>query len=70
MLGRLLYHVVNTHLPFMPFAYRASLQESTKESPFYLLYRLLTALGLDRTQQFIIDLDTYKTEVAFKLSEA
>ena len=28
----------DTHLPFMLFVYRASLQESTKESPFYLLY--------------------------------
>ena len=26
------------HLPHVLFAYRASLQESTQESPFYLLY--------------------------------
>ena len=68
----------DTHLPFVLFAYRASLQESTKESPFYLLYgrdpRLPTTLGLDSTQlqqeQHLTDLDTYKEEVAFKFSEA
>ena len=27
----------DTHLPFVPFTYCASLQESTKESSFYLL---------------------------------
>jgi len=64
----------DTHLPFVLFAYRASLQESTKESPFYLLYgrdpRLPTTLGLDSAQHHIADLDTYKEEVAFKFSEA
>ena len=56
----------------MLFAYRASLQESTKESPFYLLYgcdpKLPTALELGRTLQPETNLDTYKGEVA--LSEA
>ena len=28
----------DTHLPFVLFAYQASTQESTKESPFYLMY--------------------------------
>ena len=64
----------DTHLPFVLFTYRASLQESTKESPFYLLYgrdpRLPTTLGLDSAQHHIADLDTYKEEVAFKFSEA
>ena len=75
----------DAHLPFVPFAYCASLQESTKESPFYLLYgrdsQLPTTLGLDsgrwrqRQQQqhhhhHLTDLDTYKAEVAFKFSEA
>ena len=44
----------DAHLPFVLFAYRASLQESTKELPFYLLYgrdpRLPTTLGLDSMQ--------------------
>ena len=61
----------DTHLPFMLFAYWASLQESMKESPFYLLYgrdpRLPTPLGLDGTRQSVIDVDTLKGEVAFKL---
>ena len=68
----------DAHLPFVHFAYRTSLQESTKESPFYLLYgcdpQLPTTLGLDRVQQqqqqHLTDLDTYKAEVAFKFSEA
>ena len=41
----------DNHLPFVLFAYQASLQESTVELPFYLLYgqdpRLPTTLGLD-----------------------
>ena len=64
----------DNHLPFVLFAYRASLQESTGESPFYLLYgrdpRLPTTLGLDNLQQGEVDLDTYKGEIAIKFSEA
>ena len=58
----------------MLFAYRASLQESTKESPFYLLYerdpKFPIALELGETLQLETNLETYKGEVAFKLSEA
>ena len=64
----------DNHLSFVLFAYRASLQESTGESPFYLLYgwdpRLPTTLGLDSLQQSEVDLDTYKGEIAIKFSEA
>ena len=66
----------DTYLSFVLFAYHASLQESTKESPFYLLYgrdpRLPTMLGLDSgKQQHLNDLVcTYKAEVAFKFSKA
>ena len=65
----------DAHLPFVLFAYRASLQESTKESPCYLLYghdpQLPTTLVLDSgQQQHLTDSDTYKAEVAFKFSEA
>lgn len=65
----------DVHLPFVLFAYRASLQESTKESPFYLLYghdpRLPTELVLDPPQtRHHVDLDTYKGEFASGLSEA
>lgn len=42
------------HLPFVLFAYRASLQESTQESPFFLLYgrdpRLPSELCLEVSQ--------------------
>ena len=52
----------------MLFAYGASLQELTKESPFYLLYgcdpRLPTIHGLDSAQHHIADLDAYKEKVA------
>ena len=61
----------DAHLPFVLFAYHANLQESTKESPFYLLYgsdpRLPTTFGLDSMQlqqeQHLTNLDTYKEEV-------
>ena len=65
----------DVYISFVLFAYRASLQESTKESPFYLLYRhdpqLSTTLGMDSGQQLHLnDLDTCKADVAFKFSEA
>ena len=41
----------DSHLPFVLFAYRASIQESVRESPFYLLYgqdpRLPTTLNME-----------------------
>ncbi len=65
----------DTHLPYVLFAYRASRQESTGESPFFLLYgrdpRLPTELQLDAPSTRIeYDLDTYKGEVATRLQEA
>ena len=64
----------DTHLPFVLFAYRASTQESTKESPFYLMYgrdpRLPTALEMDNMSCEEMDVDSYKREVSTKLSEA
>ena len=71
----------DAHLPFVLFVYRASLQESTKELPFYLLFghdpQLPTTLGLDsgrqqqqQQQQHLTDLDIFKAEVVFKFSEA
>ena len=64
----------DTHLPFVLFSYRASTQESTGESPFYLMYgqdpRLLTALDMDTTSCEKIDVDSYKREVSTKFSEA
>ena len=53
------------HLPYVPFANRASTQESTQESPFFLLHgqdpRLPSALDMEVSEpQSEIDLDTYK----------
>ena len=62
-------------LPYVLFAYRSSLQESTKESPFYLLYgrdprlpteHILTPPG-DRSTH---DLDDYKSELIVRMAEA
>jgi len=64
----------DTHLPFVLFVYRASVQESVKESPFYLLYgcdpRLPTTLEMDTMSHEEIDVDSYKREVSTKLAEA
>ena len=62
-------------LPFVLFAYRTAVQESTGESPFRLLYgrdpKLPTEDALscpvDRTQ---VDLSNYKTEVSLNMAEA
>ena len=63
------------HLLFTLFAYRASLQESTQESPFLLLYgrdpRLPSSLDLEvELPRERIDLDGYKEEMMESLSEA
>ena len=62
-------------IPYVLFAYRTSMQESTKESPFYLLHgrdpRLPTdtALNTPRTC-YQVDLDDYKTDLVTNLTEA
>ena len=62
------------HLPYILFTYRASMQESVKESPFYLLYgrdpRLPTTLDMDNNAKQEIDVDTYKGEMAINFDEA
>jgi len=64
----------DTHLPFVLLAYQASMQESIKESPIYLLYgrdpRLPTSLEMDIMSHEEIDVDNYKNEISIKLSEA
>ena len=62
-------------LPYVLFAYRASVQESTKESPFYLLYgrdpRLPSECALTvPTTPYMIDLQDYRTELTTSLSDA
>ena len=63
------------HLPYVLFAYRASSQESTQESPFFLLYgrdprlpneKILSPL---KSQEFV-DLREYGVELASRMSEA
>ena len=65
----------DTRLPYVLFAYRASPQESSRESPFFLLHgrdpRLPTKVALTppppRTE---VDLMEYKAELRVRLSEA
>ena len=65
----------DTRLPYVLFAYRASLQESTKESPFFLLYgrdpRVPTSTVLTyQRSPYTIDIDDYKSEMMTSLSQA
>ena len=63
------------HLPYVLYAYRTSLQESTKESPFFLLYgrdsRLPTeeVLMVPSTRE-VVQLADYTSELAVGLAEA
>jgi len=63
------------HLPYVVYAYRISVQESTKESPFFLLYgrdpALLTLDALSRECfPYMVDLNDYKTELTTGLNNA
>lgn len=63
------------HLPFVLFAYRASVQESTRESPFYLLYgrdaRLPSESVLSHEPSpYAVDIVDYKTELVSSLANA
>ena len=64
----------DTHLPFLLFAYRATVQESVRESPFYLLYgrdpRLPTEDLQKNTPNYAVDVDDYKSALTTYLSEA
>ncbi len=63
------------HLSYVLYAYRVSVQESTRESPFYLPYGrdptlpVLEALSRERSP-YVVDLDNYKTELVAGLSSA
>jgi len=63
------------HLPYVLYAYRVSVQDSTKESPFFLLYGrdptlpTLDALLRERTP-YMVDLDDYKTELTTGMASA
>ena len=65
----------DTHLPFVLFAYRATQQESTQESPFFLLYgrdpRLPVEEVLSPLQtKTLVDLREYGADLAHKMSGA
>ena len=61
-------------LPYVLFAYRASMQESTKESPFFLYGRdprLPTEqMMAPPDSRSLVDADDYKTEMVCGMSEA
>ena len=62
-------------LPYVLFAYRTSFQESTKASPFFLLYgrnpKLPTTAALNPpVDRVTLNLADYQTEVAIRMSNA
>ena len=64
----------DTHLPFLLFAYRSTVQDSVRESPFYLLYgrdpRIPAEKSLQGISKYPVDIDDYKSPLATCLSEA
>ena len=63
------------HLPYLLFAYRVSAQESTKESPFFLVYgrdaRVPTSTVLTHVRSpYAVDVSDYREEVLANLSTA
>ena len=62
-------------LPFVLFAYRSSLQSSTRESPFYLLYGRDPQLPTDAVSdppvvREVQDVDDYKSRISVYLADA
>ncbi len=63
------------HLPYLLFAYRSSVQESTRESPFYLLYGRDPRLATDTVlcapaRLYPTDIGDYRNELTTKLASA
>ena len=68
-------HNWDEHLPSLLFAYRSSVQDSTRESPFFLLYgrdpRIPTSTVLSQTRSiYNIDPEDYRMELAVSMAEA
>jgi len=68
-------HDWDEHLPYLLFAYRSSIQESTRESPFHLLYgrdpRLPTETVLSKPESpYQIDVEDYRSELVTRMSLA
>ena len=63
------------HLQMLLFAYRSSMQASTQESPFFLLYgrdpRLPTETALSgAVSPYLVDISDYQTELVRRMSTA
>ena len=63
------------HLPYLLFAYRVSIQESTKESPFFLVYgrdaRIPTDTVLTHQRSpYAVDIADYREDILSSLSAA
>ena len=63
------------HLPFLLFAYRVSVQESIKESPFFLLYgrdpRIPSESVLNQpSSPYMVDVADYKVDLTSNLASA
>ncbi len=66
--------VLDRFIPFALFAYCTAMQDSTKETPFYLVYRRDPCLPLDVVLSAPISkyasVDDYKQEVIRRIQEA
>ena len=65
----------DSKLPYVLFAYRTCAQESTRESPFFLVYgrdpRIPTSTVLSQQKSvYEVDIDDYKREAVLNLSQA
>ena len=80
-LGAMLNSYVDKHqdtwddyIPFVLFAYRTSIQESTKEKPFKLVYgfepRLPMDILLTAEEEIDLPIDSHKRELAYKIEDA
>ena len=61
-------------IPFLLFAYRSSIHESTMESPFFLVYgrdpRLPVDIALDKEYDTYLDTNDYRADVVSRLEAA
>ena len=63
------------HLPYLLFTYRVAVQDSTLESPFYLMYgrdaRIPTQTSLEQPRTpYQVDISDYRSELVAHLSDA